>query len=396
MGKITTFLLFLLLGSNAYAYCYANQWASYGPVFSSLGVNQGTSMQACQQLACQIYPGIPECGMFLQPACSNSVEYQSTACSQPHTSGVVNSSRTFNCTSQSWSAWTITSNNCTQDPPTCHSSISTRSLSCQPHFTGQIIQTDTISCPDPYGPPVDSGYITTSNSCAPDPATCSPSVQTQTLACPVGYNGSIIQNRSSSCADPYSTPTWTLWSTTSDTCTMTATNINNPVSPISPISPTNPNSVISQQMKTAPIAESVTVQDITATAATPSAEVKDTTMTSATGATSASSTTTSSVSSSAEKKDAPVASNTPKGKEIVPGFGIVMSMQLLRSSYDMQQQAMQEYINLEQENEYGRTQEFSLSLLSETAVADRFDTLNRSRWANLLRNNALQRLEWGN
>jgi hypothetical protein len=149
-------------------------------------------------------------------------------------------------------------------------------------------------------------------------------------------------------------------------------------------------------MKTAPIAESVTVQDLTATATSLSVEVKDTTMTSATGVTSVGSTTTSSASNSAEKKDSPVADNVPKGKEIVPGFGIVMSIQLLKTGYNLQQQAIKEYINLEQENEYGRTQEFSLSLLSETAVADRFDTLNRSRWANLLRNNALQRLEWGN
>ena len=69
-----------------------------------------------------------------------------------------------------------------------------------------------------------------------------------------------------------------------------------------------------------------------------------------------------------------------------------MSMQLLNAGYNMQQQQVQEYINLEQENEYGRIQEFILSLLSETNVGDRFDSLNRSRWTNLLRNNPLQRL----
>lgn len=83
---------------------------------------------------------------------------------------------------------------------------------------------------------------------------------------------------------------------------------------------------------------------------------------------------------------------TPKGKEIVPGFGIVLSMQILNAPYNMQQQQVQEYISLEQENEYGRTQEFTLSLLSETNVGDRFDSFNRNRWANLLRNNPLQRL----
>jgi hypothetical protein len=115
-------------------------------------------------------------------------------------------------------------------------------------------------------------------------------------------------------------------------------------------------------------------------------------MTSATGAVSTSLTTTSSASSSAEKKDSSKETSTPKGKEIVPGFGLVMSMQLINASYNMQQQQVQEYIKLEQENEYGRIQEFTLSLLSETNVGDRFDSLNRNRWANLLRNNPLQRL----
>jgi hypothetical protein len=115
-------------------------------------------------------------------------------------------------------------------------------------------------------------------------------------------------------------------------------------------------------------------------------------MTSATGAVSTSLTTTSSASSSAEKKDSSKETSVPKGKEIVPGFGIVMSMQLINASYSMQQQQIEEYIKLEQENEYGRIQEFTLSLLSETNVGDRFNSLNRNRWTNLLRNNPLQRL----
>ena len=100
------------------------------------------------------------------------------------------------------------------------------------------------------------------------------------------------------------------------------------------------------------------------------------------------------VSTSIELRPAPpeVKVETPKGKEIVSGFGIVLSMQLLNAPYNMQQQQVQEYISLEQENEYGRIQEFTLSLLSETNVGDRFDFINRNRWANLLRNNPLQRL----
>jgi hypothetical protein len=173
---------------------------------------------------------------------------------------------------------------------------------------------------------------------------------------------------------------------------MMATNVNNPTSPISPISPMNPTSVLNQQIAPAISVETVTVQDLTATVPTISKDVQGTTMTSATGAVSTSLTTTSSASSSAEKKDSSKETSLPKGKEIVPGFGIVMSMQLINASYSMQQQQIEEYIKLEQENEYGRIQEFTLSLLSETNVGDRFDSINRNRWANLLRNNPLQRL----
>jgi hypothetical protein len=83
----------------------------------------------------------------------------------------------------------------------------------------------------------------------------------------------------------------------------------------------------------------------------------------------------------------------PKGKELVPGFGLVMSLNLINQSYNMQQQQIEELIKLEQEQEYGRTQEFTLTLLTETTIGDRFDSLNRSRWTSLLRNHPLQRLE---
>ena len=390
MARIIIFLLCLLLRSNVYAACYAGSWTSYGPVFDSLYVNQGTTLAACQQLACQIYTHIPECSYYLQPACQNQTEYQSLSC-QPHYSGAINQSRTYQCSNQSWSSWTTTSNNCTPDPPTCQSSSSTRTLSCQPHFSGSIVQTNTASCPDPYGFPVETGYITTSNSCAPDPATCSPSVQTQSLTCPVGYNGIIIQNRSSTCSDPYSSPTWTSWSTTSDTCTMTATNLNNPTSPISPISPTNPNSVISKSI--APV-ESVTVQDLTATAPTPSTtETSGTTSKSESQSGTASSNTTSSTGSSQDKKEVVKGLEVPKGKDIVPGFGIVMSMQFLNSGYNMQQEQMKEYINLIQEQEYGQQQNLLLEFISANDTGDRLFNTSANRWRSILRDNPLQRFD---
>jgi len=379
MVRITTFLLCLLLGSNVYAACYAGSWTSYGPVFDSLYVNQGTSLAACQQIACQYYPGIPECAVYSQPACSNQTEYQSLSC-QPHYSGAVNQSRTYTCSSQSWGPWTTTSDNCTQDPPSCQISSETQTLSCSQHFSGQIIQTKSSVCPDPYGQPVGGDWVTTTNSCTPDPQTCFQSSQVQTLSCQAGYTGTTTQTRSSICSDAYSSPTWTAWSTTLDSCVMSVTNLNNPTSPISPISPLNPNSVLTQPAAPMTSVESVTVQDLTATVTTPST----------TSGSAGSGTTTT---SGTDKKDKAKGFDVPKGKDIVPGFGIVMSMQLLNSGYNLQQEQMKEYINLIQEQEYGKQQNILLEFISANDIGNSLFNTSAIRWRSILRDNPLQRFD---
>ena len=340
MARITLFLLLLILKSNAYAWSCSFANTEEGWYLQGSMQCQGISTDiALQQHYCGWYrPNDPYCSVYQVPVCSPQVEYQTLSC-PINQSGAINQSRSYDCTAQTWTGWTTTSNNCTPDPPTCIESTETRTLTCQ-----------------------------------------------------AGFEGLSQEQRISTCSDPYGSLTWTPWLEIYNTCKMTATNVNNPTSPISPISPMNPTSVLNQQIAPAISVETVTVQDLTVTVPTISKDVQDTTMTSATGAVSTSLTTTSSASSSAEKKDSSKETAVPKGKEIVPGFGIVMSMQLINASYSMQQQQIEEYIKLEQENEYGRIQEFTLSLLSETNVGDRFDSLNRNRWANLLRNNPLQRL----
>ena len=83
----------------------------------------------------------------------------------------------------------------------------------------------------------------------------------------------------------------------------------------------------------------------------------------------------------------------PKGKEIVPGFGIVLSMQLLNSGYNMQQQQMKEYINLIQEEQYGREQNLLLDLISSNDTGDYLFNTSAARWRGLLRDNPLQRFD---
>jgi hypothetical protein len=336
MVRITLFLLLLLLRNNAYAWYCNFQPDSQGNIIpGSMSCSGISNDDALQNHYCGWYrPNDPYCSVYQVPVCSPQVEYQTLSC-PVHQSGAINQSRSYECTSQSWTGWTTTSNNCTPDPPTCIESTETRQLTCS-----------------------------------------------------AGYEGLSQEQRNSICSDPYGSPIWTAWLEIYNTCKMTTTNINNPASPISPISPINPNSVISQSISNTTMTQAIEpVQELSL----------GTTSLQESLTTSQSSTTTTEklqVSTSIELKPAPpeVKVETPKGKEIVPGFGLVMSMQLINASYNMQQQQVQEYINLEQENEYGRIQEFTLSLLSETNVGDRFNSLNRNRWANLLRNNPLQRL----
>jgi len=337
MARIILFLLLLTIRNNAYAWsCSFTNTAEGWYLEGSMQCNGIDTQIALQQHYCTWYrPNDPYCSVYQVPVCTAQVEYQTLSC-PVHQSGAINQSRNYDCTAQTWTAWTTTSNNCTQDPPTCIESSETRQLTCS-----------------------------------------------------AGYEGYIQEQRSSICSDPYGSPTWTSWSTILDTCKMTTTNINNPASPISPISPINPNSVLSTTSNTTMTSDigQVTQQPLLE----PSVSLSTTSST-------PSSTTTNTTSSTQSSSNSSITVQTtvPKSKEIVPGFGIVMSMQLINAGYNMQQQQMQEYISLEQENEYGRTQEFTISLLGETTVADRFNTLNVNRWTNLLRNYPLQRLEWGN
>jgi hypothetical protein len=342
MARITLFLLLLILRNNVYAYCYAGSWTYYGPVFDSLYVDQGTTLAACQQLACQIYPSIPECGQPVDPPCQDITEFQSIAC-QPNYSGAINQSRTKTCSDNQWTDWTTTSNNCTPDPPTCIESIETRQLTCAS-----------------------------------------------------GFEGLLQEQRTSICSDPYGSPTWTTWLEIYNTCKMTATNLNNPTSPVSPISPMNPNSVLNQ-VTTVPIMqpEPVIVQDMTAlttTAETPATSVV-TVKSESSGGTSAPSPAKNTTTSGTGKKDSVKAPETPKGKDLVPGFGIVMSMQLLNSGYNLQQTQIEEAIKLIQEEEYGRQQNILLEFISANDTGDYIIRASANRWRSILRDNPLQRFD---
>ena len=322
MARIIIFLLCLLLRSNAYAwYCNFQPDDQGNIVPGSMSCSGISNDDALQNHYCGWYrPYDPYCSIYQVPVCSPQVEYRTLSC-PINQSGAINETRSYECTSQSWTGWTTSSNNCTPNPPTCIESTETRTLTCQ-----------------------------------------------------AGFEGLSQEQRISICSDPYGSPTWTAWSEIYNTCKMTATNVNNPTSPISPISPTNPNSVLNQ-VTTAPIIppEPVIVQDMTAltttTPETPATSVA-TVKSEASGTTSAPSPAGTTTTSGTDKKDNPKGVDVPKGKEIVPGFGIVMSMQLINSGYNLQQMQIEESIKLIQEQEYGRQQNIFIEFISANDTGD--------------------------
>jgi hypothetical protein len=105
------------------------------------------------------------------------------------------------------------------------------------------------------------------------------------------------------------------------------------------------------------------------------------------------STTTTSGTDKKDKKDNVKAPETPKGKDLVPGFGIVMSMQLLNAGYNMQQAQIEESIKLIQEQEYGRQQNILLEFISANDTGDYLISASALRWRSILRDNPLQRFD---
>jgi len=84
----------------------------------------------------------------------------------------------------------------------------------------------------------------------------------------------------------------------------------------------------------------------------------------------------------------------PKSKELVPGFGIVMSMQLLTQAYTIQNQQIIEAINMEQENDYAREQEVYLKLILADDIGDTLISASSYQWSSLLRDNPIQRFDF--
>lgn len=224
-------LLTLLRSNDVQAACYASTWSNGMPVYSSLFVDGGTTLAQCQAIACQAYPGI------------------SATCPQATPPQVV----------------------------TCTYSAQTETRSCPINFSGSQTWKKEVNCPTgSYGQPVQTDWFKIQDTCVANPPTCQTLSQQQTLSCPTGYTGSITQTRSSMCPDPYGSPTWQPWVTTSDTCKKSINNPTNPASPVSPLSPASSTSAptIQSSPVTAPTPNSVQNSETTTTGSTETSQTK--------------------------------------------------------------------------------------------------------------------------
>jgi hypothetical protein len=238
-------LLLLLISPTSYAQQCTYSLTALGHITNvqCTGIEQNVALRLYW---CPSRPTDPVCPPLV--ICSPSSVVEDRPC-PVNFSGTTTWRRDTTCPSSAWgspvtSGWIQIANSCTPMPPTCQASTDTRTETCGANQNGQKTYSRTNICPDPYGQQIQGPWILNSNSCTFNPPTCNPTSQTQSLSCQGGYVGAVMQNRSSVCPDPYGQPVWSPWVTTADTCVKSAmnpTNMSSVLNPVSPISPLNPN-----------------------------------------------------------------------------------------------------------------------------------------------------------
>jgi len=333
MARIGLLLLSLILWSNAYAwYCNYTPDSNGFMVEDSLVCNGIDNETAVKDFWCVSYrPDDPICTQFIEPICVDSIEYITETC-PPNHSGGIQKARTFICQQASWTDWQVTSNNCTPNPPTCISSSDSRNM-----------------------------------------------------ACPSGYDGQIIETRIGNCPDPYGEIQFTEWLESTNTCVQSTTD---PISPISVTSPTNPVSPIQIESVTVPIIDvpqtnnEPTIESLVSEELNDSVEeVKDV------------STEDSQSTDSKDKQDDNGKNDNGKNrkdtpidspKEIVHGFGLVLSLEILNKPMEFYQPPLEDLFTIIQEFPVNAdTREFQLDLLKQDHIQNYYDSISNHTWERI-------------
>jgi hypothetical protein len=205
--------------------------------------------------------------------------------------------------------------------------------------------------------------------------------EARTLACSTGYVGAISQTRSSSCPDPYGSPQWNEWITTNDSCEKSLTNATNPISPVSPINPASP---LNTQ---APIVVPSVDMPVMASPVETGAEVSST-------ETKSSQQVVAKTAENSENSDKPASGSTSSGtaqRRIVPGFGLVLSLELFVKP-GIQQPSFPPGIDITQElpDDIRRQQDFLVDLIANDDNYRALSDDQRARFGGLLWSNPLQ------
>jgi hypothetical protein len=171
---------------------------------------------------------------------------------------------------------------------------------------------------------------------------------------------------------PYAQPVWGDWVEIQNNCTLAPTNVTNMSSPLNPVSPINPGNleVPATVTETAPAGQEITVMQTlvntpTVPQTTPSSE---------------------STTSTSQQQE------VPKGKTLVPGFGLVMSLEILNTPAMQQEQTLNTLLEYQQELPYELrgNQDLLLEFITYNDVGITFDRDTRARWNSLLRYNEVQ------
>jgi hypothetical protein len=366
---LLTLIILILTRSNVYAWsCYANIENNQivpGTLYCN-GIELDTFFETYLCVPTSYWINDPYCtGYQAKPACSNTVEYQTTACTEPNTIGVVNQSRDYYCEA------------------------------------------------DTYGP-----WITTSENCSPAPATCIETAESRELTCQTGYEGTITQVRSFQCSDPYGQGQWTDWVDSNNTCVQTLTNPMNLTSPVSPVSPigttpsTDQSTEVSQSMSaiTTPtdnVTAPESVQILTTTMpelmplpkeesgeaqqnTTKKEEKKEATTNSSEGTESQQGSKPKEEQKEEKKTESKQEVKVPAGKELVPGFGITMSLDILNNGIQLQEIQLNDVLTMLQEQEYGQQQNILLDFIFPDDVNAGLSGIADYRWRSLFYDNPLQ------
>ena len=342
MARIGGLLLLLIQWSNVYAWsCSFNQTEDGWYLEDSMRCDGIDPQVALEDHYCTWFrPDDPVCQTFIEPICVDSIEYQTLSCPINY-SGGIQQSRTYVCQQAAWTDWQTTSDNCTANPPTCNSSSESR-----------------------------------------------------TLQCPQGYDGQITETRISQCPNPYGTEVWSDWLESQNTCTQSTTDPVSPISvtsPSSPVSPTAIESVTVPQVDVPqtnnpaePTIESVVQEELS----DPDDEVNTSTDDQVNS--------TEEVKQDKQDGDKKQSKNNVDNvvdnrKEIVHGFGLVLSLEILNKPMEFYQPPLADMFSITQEFPINAdTREFQLDLLKRNDLEDYYFSISDNTWERIRRSDILQ------